>query len=171
MHIASLACILAIPRSGILWLQDYRLSDPRSRLASYEDGIAFGLEQLRAFNPTHIVGCLGPQSVEILRYVSTGVSRVGMAQTDDPPVYWILAHYAPVLDATMGVSHRSGDVVRTFAQLRNKPICYQPYVLVVSDLPKWCIRQVFELTWWGETGTSNSLSNAAAWAGSRSRKA
>jgi colanic acid/amylovoran biosynthesis glycosyltransferase len=94
---------------------------------SYEDGITFGLEQLRAFNPTHIIGCLGPQSLEILRYVPKGVSRLGIVQTDDPPVYRMLANYAPFLDATVGVSEYSCDVLRSYPQLANKPIYYQPY--------------------------------------------
>jgi len=100
---------------------------------SYEDGISFGLEQLRAFNPTHVVGCLGPQSLEILRYVPKGVSRLGIAQTDDLPVYRILANYAPFLDATIGVSRYSCDVLGTYPQLSNKPIYYQPYGIAISE--------------------------------------
>ena len=71
---------------------------PATPPRSYEDGISFGLEQLRAFNPMHIIGCLGPQSLEILRYVPKGVSRLGIVQTDDPPVYTMLANYASFLD-------------------------------------------------------------------------
>jgi glycosyltransferase involved in cell wall biosynthesis len=94
---------------------------------SYEDGISFGLEQLRVFNPTHVIGCLGPQSLEILRYVPQGVSRLGIVQTDDQPVYTMLANYAPFLDATVGVSAYSCEVLHRYPQLANKPIYYQPY--------------------------------------------
>jgi glycosyltransferase involved in cell wall biosynthesis len=94
---------------------------------SYEDGIAFGLQQLRLFNPTHVIGCLGPQSLEILRYVPRGVSRLGIVQTDDPPVYTMLAKYASVLDATVGVSEYSCEVLRSYPQLAEKPIYYQSY--------------------------------------------
>ncbi len=100
---------------------------------SYEDGIAFGLQQLRAFNPTHIVGCLGPQSLEILRYVPKGISRLGIVQTDDPLVYRMLAHYAPVLDATIGVSEHSRNVLRTYPSLAGKPIYYQPYGIPIPE--------------------------------------
>ena len=88
---------------------------------SYEDGISFGLEQLRAFNPTHIIGCLGPQSLEILRYVPKGVSRLGIVQTDDPPVYTMLANYASFLDGTVGVSQYSCDVLGSYPQLVCRP--------------------------------------------------
>jgi glycosyltransferase involved in cell wall biosynthesis len=100
---------------------------PKTPPRSYEDGIAFGLEQLRAFNPTHIIGCLGPQSLEILRYVPQGVCRLGIVQTDDQPVYNMLANYAPFLDATIGVSEYSCDVLSRYPQLVSKPIYYQPY--------------------------------------------
>src|ERR1700693_6608903 len=100
---------------------------------SYEDGITFGLEQLRAFNPTHIIGCLGPQSLEILRYVPKSVSRLGIVQTDDPPVYTMLANYAPFLDATVGVSAYSCDVLGRYPQLAHQPIYYQPYGIPISE--------------------------------------
>jgi glycosyltransferase involved in cell wall biosynthesis len=92
-----------------------------------EDSIRFGLEKLRAFQPTHIVGCLGPQSLEILRYVPPGVVRLGLLQTDDPPVYAMIAAYAASLDAAVGVSRYSCDVLRRYSQLADKPVYYQPY--------------------------------------------
>jgi glycosyltransferase involved in cell wall biosynthesis len=110
---------------------------PSSAPRSYEDGIAFGLQQLQAFCPTHIVGCLGPQSLEILRYVPKGVSRLGIVQTDDPLVYRILTHYAPILDATIGVSEYSCEVLHSYPSLASKPIYYQPYGVPIRDkLPR-----------------------------------
>jgi len=100
---------------------------------SYEDGIAFGLEQLRTFNPTHIIGCLGPQSLEILRYAPRGIPRLGIVQTDDQPVYMMLASYAPFLDATVGVSQYSCDVLGSYPPLASKPIYYQPYGIPFSE--------------------------------------
>jgi colanic acid/amylovoran biosynthesis glycosyltransferase len=100
---------------------------------SYEDGISFGLEQLRAFNPTHIMACGAPQDLETLRYVPKGVSRLGIVQTDDPPVYTMLANYAPFLDATVGVSEYSCDVLGSYPQLLNKPIYYQPYGIPIPE--------------------------------------
>jgi glycosyltransferase involved in cell wall biosynthesis len=92
-----------------------------------EDSIRFGLEQLRNFKPTHIIGCLGPQSLEILRYVPKEVSRLGLLQTDDPPVYAMLAAYAPYLDAVVGVSEYSCQALRSYPQLAHKAVYYQPY--------------------------------------------
>jgi len=109
---------------------------PSSAPRRYEDGIAFGLQQLRAFNPTHIIGCLGPQSLEILRYVPKGVPRLGMVQTDDPLVYRMLASYAPVLDATVGVSQYSCDVLRSAPRLSGKPVYYQPYGIPIPAKSK-----------------------------------
>jgi glycosyltransferase involved in cell wall biosynthesis len=109
---------------------------PSSAPRCYEDGIAFGLQQLRAFNPTHIIGCLGPQSLEILRYVPKGISRLGMVQTDDPLVYRMLASYAPVLDATVGVSQYSCDVLRSAPRLSGKPVYYQPYGIPIPAKSK-----------------------------------
>jgi colanic acid/amylovoran biosynthesis glycosyltransferase len=106
---------------------------PSSAPRSYEDGIAFGLQQLRAFKPTHIIGCLGPQSLEILRYVPKGVSRLGMVQTDDPLVYRMLGSYAPVLEATVGVSEYSCDVLHSYPRLSEKPIYYQPYGIPIPE--------------------------------------
>jgi glycosyltransferase involved in cell wall biosynthesis len=106
---------------------------PSSAPRTYEDGIAFGLQQLRTFQPTHIVGCLGPQSLEILRYVPKGVSRLGIVQTDDPLVYRILVHYAPILDATIGVSAYSCQVLRTYPSLADKPVYYQPYGIPIRE--------------------------------------
>jgi glycosyltransferase involved in cell wall biosynthesis len=125
---------------------------PASPPRSYEDGIAFGLEQLRAFHPTHIVGFHAPQSIELLRYVPAGVSRLALVQTDDLPVYRLLAYYAPFLDATAAVSQYSCDVLATYSQLKDKPIYYQPYGIPVSGQaarPAWGQGQPIRITYVG----------------------
>jgi glycosyltransferase involved in cell wall biosynthesis len=98
-----------------------------------EDGTRFGLEKLQEFRPTHIIGCLGPQSLEILRYVPKGVSRLGMLQTDDFPVYAMLAAYASVLDAVVSVSDHSSKVLRLYPQFANKAVYYLPHGILVPD--------------------------------------
>jgi glycosyltransferase involved in cell wall biosynthesis len=100
---------------------------PNSNPRSCEDGFRSALEQLRQFSPTHILGCLGPQSLEILRYVPSGVCRIGVAQTDDNPTYATLVSYARFLDATVGVSQHASEVLRRAPRLAAKPVYYQPH--------------------------------------------
>ena len=130
-------CIISLhsrhPREGDFTAAGVNALRPGTPPRSYEDGISFGLEQLRAFNPTHIIACGAPQDLEALRYVPKGVSRLGIVQTDDPPVYTMLANYAPFLDATVGVSEYSCDVLGSYPQLANKPIYYQPYGIPIPE--------------------------------------
>ena len=100
---------------------------PSTNPRSYEDGLRSALEQLREFNPTHVLGCLGPQSLEILRYVPPGVCRIGVVQNDDSPTYASVVSYARLLDATVGVSQHACDVLRRAPRLAEKPVYYQPH--------------------------------------------
>jgi len=100
---------------------------PSTNPRSYEDGLRDALERLRKFNPTHVLGCLGPQSLEILRYVPPGVCRIGVVQNDDNPTYASLVSYARFLDATVGVSQHASDVLRRAPRLADKPVYYQPH--------------------------------------------
>jgi glycosyltransferase involved in cell wall biosynthesis len=100
---------------------------PNTNPRSCEDGFRSALEQLRQFSPTHILGCLGPQSLEILRYVPAGICRIGVAQTDDNPTYASLVSYARFLDATVGVSQHASAVLRRAPRLAAKPVYYQPH--------------------------------------------
>ncbi len=92
-----------------------------------EDELRFGVEKVFEFKPTHVLGCLGPQSLEILRYIPMGVSRLGVVQTDDAPTYASLVSYARFLDATVGVSQHACNVLRKSPRLSDKPVYYQPY--------------------------------------------
>jgi glycosyltransferase involved in cell wall biosynthesis len=94
---------------------------------SFEAGIPIVLAKLREFNPTHILGCLGPQSVEILRYVPSEIARFGVAQTDDSPTYAVLVSYADFLDATVGVSQHACSVLQRAPYVGTKPVYYQPH--------------------------------------------
>jgi glycosyltransferase involved in cell wall biosynthesis len=100
---------------------------PSTNPRSYEDGLGRALQQLREFSPTHVLGCLGPQSLEILRYVPPGVCRIGVVQNDDNPTYASLVSYARFLDATVGVSQHASDVLRRAPRLADKPVYYQPH--------------------------------------------
>jgi glycosyltransferase involved in cell wall biosynthesis len=100
---------------------------PSTNPVTFEAGIPSVLAKLREFNPTHILGCLGPQSLEILRYVPSGIARFGVAQTDDSPTYAVLVSYADFLDATVGVSQHACSVLQRAPHLATKPVFYQPH--------------------------------------------
>lgn len=100
---------------------------PTADPVTFEAGVPIVLAKLREFNPTHILGCLGPQSLEILRYVPSGIARFGVAQTDDSPTYAVLVSYADFLDATVGVSQHARSVLQRAPRLATKPVFYQPH--------------------------------------------
>jgi glycosyltransferase involved in cell wall biosynthesis len=103
---------------------------------TFEDGLPAALAKLREFNPTHVLGCLGPQSLEVLRYVPPGVTRLGVVQTDDSPTYSSLVSYAHFLDATVGVSQHACSVLRRAPRLANKPVYYQPHGVPQPSIPR-----------------------------------
>jgi glycosyltransferase involved in cell wall biosynthesis len=100
---------------------------PSTNPVRFEAGIPVVLAKLREFNPTHILGCLGPQSLEIPRYAPSGIARFGVAQTDDSPTYAVLVSYADFLDATVGVSQHACGVLQRAPRLATKPVFYQPH--------------------------------------------
>src|ERR1017187_6980842 len=64
----------------------------------FEDRLKIILQNLARFRPTMVVSTLGAVSFEVLRYLPTGIFRVGMGQSDDPVVYDMMRHYAPWMD-------------------------------------------------------------------------
>jgi len=149
---------------GIPWKETLRgrrtYLRPSSAPRSYEDGIAFGLQQLRAFNPTHIIGCLGPQSLEILRYVPKGISRLGMVQTDDPLVYRMLGQLRSSAGCNRGAFLSTR--VMSSAVLRGCPANRSTTNPMVSrsrqnrkDLPLFGINRSESPTWAGWSTSKN----------------
>lgn len=72
----------------------------------FEDRIRVLLQKLHEFQPTHVIGALGPSSLEVFRYLPPGVGRVGVIQSDDPGPYHTLRFYAQHIGAVAGVSRR-----------------------------------------------------------------
>ena len=93
----------------------------------YEERIQACLEAVRNFEPTLVAGCLGPASFEVLRYVPSGIHRVGMVQSDDPGVYSTLAWYAPFLEAVVGVSQTITRRLGEMDAFSRKKTVYIPY--------------------------------------------
>lgn len=70
----------------------------------FEDRVAEVLKFISAFQATHVVACLGPSSLEVLRYVPTGIVRIGLIQSNEPGPYQSLQNYQSYLDAIGAVS-------------------------------------------------------------------
>ncbi|MDD5350485.1 MAG: glycosyltransferase family 4 protein [Chthoniobacteraceae bacterium] len=70
----------------------------------YEDRLAACAAALRAFEPTVVIGNLGPASFEVLRYMPQGIARVGVAHSNEEGAYRTLAIYRDHMDAVVGVS-------------------------------------------------------------------
>jgi glycosyltransferase involved in cell wall biosynthesis len=105
------------------------------RHSVFEDRMTNVYSKLRAFAPTHVIACLSPESFEALRYVPSGIPRFGMVQSDDPCVYETLRAYAPYMDATIGVSQKSAQMLRETKPLASRPVHYLPYGIPVSLPP------------------------------------
>ena len=100
----------------------------------YEDRIAAVVKELRAFEPTLVVGCLAPPSFEILRYVPQGIGRVAMVQSDDPGVYNTLEAFREYLDGVVGVSKTIEARLHALPPFSGKQIAYIPYGVPMPSL-------------------------------------
>ena len=101
------------------------MENKKSRI--FEDRLGSILHQIRAFKPTHVVGCLGSDSFEVLRYMPVGVQRWGMIQSDDPGVYDTLGRFTPWLDKVVCVSSKIEQNCCIDRMLRSVQKLYIPY--------------------------------------------
>ena len=76
---------------------------PRRKLI-YEDRLQLAYSEIAALQPPAVLACLGSDSFEVLRALPQGVVRLGVIQSDDPAPYQMARHFAPWLDAMVGVS-------------------------------------------------------------------
>jgi glycosyltransferase involved in cell wall biosynthesis len=97
------------------------------RHAIFEDRMRAILNELKRFSPTAVVSCLGETSFEVLRYVPTGVFRVGVIQSHDPGPYNRLWPYARYLDMAAGVSRLIVRTLESFPDWGRMPVAYLPY--------------------------------------------
>jgi colanic acid/amylovoran biosynthesis glycosyltransferase len=104
------------------------------RSAIFEDRLYSALQVIRRFQPTAVISCLGPSSYEILRYVPTCVTRLGMMQADSPDIYPVFAAYVPFFDATVGVSRQIAANLRTHPVLGRLAAHYLPYGVPVPPM-------------------------------------
>jgi len=126
-----LAKVLSLEKENPLAADFKRLGVPVSlqddRRAIFEDRIQAVLEELKRFKPTAVVSCLGAISFEVLRYLPTGVFRIGMVQSHDPGVYAMVRRYAAHLDSMAGVSKVVEDRLASMPEFAHMPVRYLPY--------------------------------------------
>ena len=70
----------------------------------YEDRIAGAYAEVARKHPAAVLACLGSDSFEVLPLLPPNVLRLGIIQSDDPNPYQCVRHFAPWLDAVVGVS-------------------------------------------------------------------
>lgn len=70
----------------------------------FEDLIFRALTAIRNFKPTHVVACLGPGSLEVLRYIPAYIGKIAMIQSDDPGPYQAIRQYEKHFNAIAAVS-------------------------------------------------------------------
>jgi glycosyltransferase involved in cell wall biosynthesis len=86
-----------LPFSGKIKIFDHRK-------IIFEDRVQEVVKLLAFFKPSHVVACLGPSSLEILRYVPKEVGRIGLIQSNDPGPYRSIKRYRKYLDGIGAVS-------------------------------------------------------------------
>jgi len=102
----------------------------------FEDRLSAILLRLRQFQPTVVLACLSAVSFEVLRYLPSGVLRVGLVQSHDPAVYQMVQFYAAHLDAIVGVSRTIQETLEAMPEFAKVCVIYLPYgVPMIETLP------------------------------------
>lgn len=91
----------------------------QQRWLIYEDRMHSMLQTLAKFQPTVVVGCVGSDSYEVLRYVPAGIQRLAIIQTDHPSLYDTALPYAGCLDAIVGISTKITERLADMAVFHN----------------------------------------------------
>jgi glycosyltransferase involved in cell wall biosynthesis len=93
----------------------------------HEERIESIHRQLAPLQPKAVVAALGSGSFDFVRYVPDGCLRIGMIQSDDAPVYDLVARYLPWLDLVVGVSREICRKMEARLGDRKIPVICQPY--------------------------------------------
>ena len=99
----------------------------------FEDRIQKVLQRLCEFKPTVVAATLAPASFEVLRYLPSGIFRIGMGQSDDPVVYDMMRHYAPWMDLATMVSKAMKQRAEAMPEFARVPVAYLPYGVPMSS--------------------------------------
>ena len=102
----------------------------------FEDRMRLLLQKLHEFQPTHVIGTLGPSSLEVFQYLPLGVGTVGMIQSDDPGPYGALRLYQKHTEAVAGVSRRIIIKLKNDSVLGKKKIGDVRYGVAIPPMRK-----------------------------------
>ena len=92
-----------------------------------EDRLSRIVSELCRFRPTAVIATLGAVSFEVLRYMPSGVFRMGMVQSDDPSVYKMVRFFREHVDAMAAVSRTIQQKLGAMPEFERIPIHYLPY--------------------------------------------
>jgi glycosyltransferase involved in cell wall biosynthesis len=102
----------------------------------FEDRIRLLLQKLNEFQPSHVIGTLGPSSLEVFRYLPTGVGRIGIIQSDDPGPYETLRFYHEHIGVVAGVSRQIINKLKHDPVLGKKMVGDVRYGVIIPPLRK-----------------------------------
>jgi len=112
------------PFANILFNLGIKVSvyDPRQLI--FEEKIEKALVDIAAFKPSTVVANMDNTSYEVLRYIPSGVNRVGVCHANDPNTYTIFSKYAEWLDQLAGVSPHIVTQLAVLPEFQYKPVHY-----------------------------------------------
>ena len=135
--------VLSFERENPMATDFQRLKVPVLRLDDhrmiYEDRLETFLRRLKEFQPTVVIANLGPAAFEVLRYMPSGVFRVGVGHSSDEPVYRMLRRYATYMDALVVVSKEMKRRASSMPEFAEAPVHYLAHGVPMpleSELPK-----------------------------------
>jgi glycosyltransferase involved in cell wall biosynthesis len=97
------------------------------RRVVFEDRLKTVLLELGRFKPSVVMATHDATSFEVLRYLPSGVFRVGVGQSDHPGVYEMMRHYAPHMDLLAVVSETMKTRAEAMPEFGRVPVRYLPY--------------------------------------------
>jgi glycosyltransferase involved in cell wall biosynthesis len=121
----------------------------------FEDRMKIILQNLKQFQPGMVLANLGAVSFEVLRYLPSGVFRIGIAQSDDPLVYEMIGHYAGHLDLLAVVSEtmrRKAAAMPEFAGVPVRCLSYGVPMYEDTELPARDFTKPLRIIYHGRLG-------------------
>jgi glycosyltransferase involved in cell wall biosynthesis len=104
----------------------------------FEDRLRAVLRELSRFQPSVVLATLSATSFEVLRYLPTGVFRVGVGQADHPTTYEMMWHYVPWMDLAAMVSQTMRQKAAAMPEFARVPVAYLRHGVpmpLAADLP------------------------------------